>query len=185
MVERVPDKNEVLGPIPSTRTMTSGNIHPSTHIRGGTVSETAHIREYCTLHETAVGGKCLIMERVSLKRCILGEGVEINAGCYLEHVVLEDAVQIGPNCSLAGIWHPFDEHGVSKESTLQEIRIQKGALLGAGVIVLPGVMIGDGAVVGAGTIVTKDVSAHHICYGPPHAQTLMLISEYLAKKKVQ
>jgi acetyltransferase-like isoleucine patch superfamily enzyme len=47
------------------------------------------------------------------------------------------------------------------------IRVGRGAWVGAGVIVLPGVTIGDGAIIGAGSVVTKDVPPDCIYAGAP------------------
>jgi len=45
--------------------------------------------------------------------------------------------------------------------------IEKGAWVGAHVIVLPGVTVGEGAVVGAGAVVTRDVEPFSIVAGVP------------------
>jgi len=50
-----------------------------------------------------------------------------------------------------------------KEKTI----IKKGATLGAGSIILPGLKIGENAFVGAGAVVTKDVLPEKIVIGNP------------------
>lgn len=47
------------------------------------------------------------------------------------------------------------------------ILIKKGAWIGAGVSILPGVTIGKYAIVGAGAIVTKDVPDYGVAVGTP------------------
>ena len=47
------------------------------------------------------------------------------------------------------------------------VRIGRYAILGAGVIVMPGVNIGEGAVIGAGSLVLKDVEDWSINVGNP------------------
>jgi len=47
------------------------------------------------------------------------------------------------------------------------VRIGPYAILGAGVIVMPGVNIGEGAVIGAGSLVLKDVEAWTVNVGNP------------------
>ena len=160
-------------------------IHPTAIVVEGSIAPSVEIREYCTLHDSNVANDCVIYERVTLKRTALGKGSFVNAGSYLENVTVGERTQIGPNCSLPGVWHEFDEKYVSDENVFTPITIGNGSLLGAGVIVMPGVTIGSGVVVGAGTIVTKDIPDHHICYGPPSTQVRMPISEYLAKKAVK
>ena len=49
-----------------------------------------------------------------------------------------------------------------QNDTLDEVAIEKGAFIGAGAVVLPGVTAGENAVVGAGTTVTEDVLAETV-----------------------
>ena len=46
-------------------------------------------------------------------------------------------------------------------------KVCKGASIGAGSVVLPGLTIGEGAMVGAGSVVTKDIPAGEIWVGNP------------------
>ena len=160
------------------------NIHPTAQLRGSTIANSAEVREYCTLHEAELAEGVVLLERVSMRRSSLGKNVFINAGSVIENADIGEDVQIAPNCSIMGVWHDFDEHNVSREDVFTRITLEKKCLLGAGVIVTPGVTIGEGAVIGAGTVVIKDVPAHHICYGVPPQQTCILISEYLARRKI-
>ena len=47
------------------------------------------------------------------------------------------------------------------------MRIEDGAFLGAGAIVLPGVTVGRDAIVGAGAVVTRDVPPGETVVGVP------------------
>jgi hypothetical protein len=47
-----------------------------------------------------------------------------------------------------------------------ETRIENGASIGAGAVILPGITIGTGAMVGAGAVVTRSVPPHAIVTGP-------------------
>ena len=51
--------------------------------------------------------------------------------------------------------------------TCEEIVIKKGAWIGAGASILPGVTVGKYAIVGAGAIVTKDVPDYAVVVGIP------------------
>lgn len=163
----------------------NSKIHPTVQRRGSAIAQSAEVREYCTLHESELSDDVVILERVSIRRSTLARGSFVNAGSVIENATVEEDVQIAPNCSIVGVWHEFNEHHVSDEDVFSRITLKKNCLLGAGVIVTPGVTIGEGAVVGAGTIVTKDIPAHHICYGIPPQQTCLPIAEYLQKKKHQ
>jgi acetyltransferase-like isoleucine patch superfamily enzyme len=47
------------------------------------------------------------------------------------------------------------------------IRIGRGAWIGAGAIILPGVTVGEGSIIGAGSVVARDVPAFCIVAGNP------------------
>ena len=49
----------------------------------------------------------------------------------------------------------------------EKIIIKKGAWIGAGASILPGVTVGKYAIVGAGAIVTKDVPDYSVVVGTP------------------
>jgi acetyltransferase-like isoleucine patch superfamily enzyme len=43
--------------------------------------------------------------------------------------------------------------------------IKRGASIGGGAVILPGLTIGEGAMIGAGSVVTKDVPSNTTVYG--------------------
>jgi acetyltransferase-like isoleucine patch superfamily enzyme len=47
------------------------------------------------------------------------------------------------------------------------VKVCKGAWIGAGAMIMPGVRVGRYAVVGAGAIVTKDVEDYQVVVGNP------------------
>ena len=79
---------------------------------------------------------------------------------------LQDDVFIGPNCTLCNdSWPRATKEGFHPEAfdgTRWAIVIEKGATIGAGVVVLPGVRIGAGAMVPADVTVSRDVPAGHL-----------------------
>ena len=50
---------------------------------------------------------------------------------------------------------------------IEKVKIGKGAFIGVGAIILPGVTIGEGALVGPGSVVTKDVEDYMWVAGNP------------------
>ena len=101
----------------------------------------------------------------------LGKNVYINSGLKLvddTHIYIGDNTMLGPNVVLATAGHPIDP--VLREKQLQynlPVRIGRNCWLGAGVIVMPGVIIGDNSVIGAGSVVTKDIPANVVAVGSP------------------
>ena len=99
----------------------------------------------------------------------LSHGVYIADGYYSGLVELEDGVVLSPYTVLIPSSHPntsfiADKWKVSK---FGKICIKKGAWIGAGVIVLPGVTIGEGSIIGSNSVVTKDVPDYMVCIGIP------------------
>lgn len=60
---------------------------------------------------------------------------------------------------------------------VEKVKIGKGAFVGVGAIILPGVTIGEGALIGPGSVVTKDVGDYTWVAGNP-ARTIKLLKDY-------
>lgn len=97
----------------------------------------------------------------------LGRGGFIGMGGYMEdyqpqNVLIEDRVTVSFGVT-------FIAHGVKQGLTEHEktIVLRRGAYIGAGSILVPGIEIGTGAVVGAGAVVTRSVPPGAIVAGSP------------------
>jgi acetyltransferase-like isoleucine patch superfamily enzyme len=103
----------------------------------------------------------------------IGDNCKIQNGISVYHgVTLEDGVFCGPHMVFTNDRNPraINPDGSLKnasEWTLGETRIQRGASIGAGAIIVCGVTIGPWAMVGAGAVVTRDIPAHGLVYGNP------------------
>lgn len=97
----------------------------------------------------------------------IGERVYINAyfkAMSAGSVWIEDDAKIAFNVSVATNNHdPYQREIL----TVQDVRICKGAWIGAGSIILPGVRVGKYAIVGAGSVVTRDVPDYAVAAGNP------------------
>lgn len=112
----------------------------------------------------------------------IGRNVVIRPGSFLfadpteggGGIVIEDDVLIGPgvhfytnNHAFSDVTVPIIDQGYPKSTIEDSITVRRGAWIGAGSIILPGVTIGENAVVGAGSIVTRDVPAYSVAVGNP------------------
>lgn len=103
------------------------------------------------------------------KNIHLGENVFINSGCKFQDqggIFIGDGCLIGHNVVMATLNHfvdPERRQGMIPKS----IRLERGAWIGSGAIILQGVTIGENAVVAAGSVVTKDVEANTVVGGNP------------------
>ncbi len=86
-------------------------------------------------------------------------------------ITIEDDVLLGPAIHIftnrhrfTGLDKPIIDQGSEKS---KDVVIKKGAWVGAGSTILPGVTIGKYAVVGAGSVVTKDIPDQTLAVGVP------------------
>jgi acetyltransferase-like isoleucine patch superfamily enzyme len=96
---------------------------------------------------------------------IIGDRVTLKPGVYVwDGVTLEDDVFCGPNATFTNDKHPRSRQ---RPAEFAKSLVRKGASIGAGAVILPGVTIGEGAVIGAGAVVTLDVPAGETWAGNP------------------
>jgi acetyltransferase-like isoleucine patch superfamily enzyme len=104
--------------------------------------------------------------------CVMGDRVWIGPQSFLDAraLVLEDHVGIGPGVKILGSEHtgvPIEMAIVATDLRISPVRLEAGADIGVGAVVLPGVVIGTGAIVGAGAVVTRDVPPYAKAAGVP------------------
>ncbi len=116
--------------------------------------------------------------RVALFRAsgiTIGPRVQVNMNTvFLDdflagRIVLEAEASLAPLVSLVAASHPNNSvlgrvYGFGRSAP---VRIGRGAWIGVGAVVLPGVTVGEAAVVGANSVVTRDVPAYAIVAGNP------------------
>lgn len=102
-----------------------------------------------------------------------GNQVKIGKGVFINHhltmmsaggVTIDDEVMIGPNVQIFTVNHDFDNRMILR---CKPVHICKGAWIGGGAIILPGITVGERAVVGSGAVVTHDVEPRTIVAGNP------------------
>ncbi|MDR6564346.1 MULTISPECIES: sugar O-acetyltransferase [unclassified Arcicella] len=99
----------------------------------------------------------------------IGKNVFVNHACtFMDRggITLEDNVLIGPKVNLITTNHPINP--AERRATISKpILIKKGAWIGVGATILPGVTIGENSIVAAGAVVSKDVPDNVIVGGIP------------------
>ncbi len=95
----------------------------------------------------------------------VGNRVTVKSGVQLwDGTELHDDVFVGPNVTFTNDRFPRSKQ--YPESFPRTV-VEKGASIGGGAVILPGIRIGQGAMVGAGAVVTRDVPPHAIVVGNP------------------
>jgi UDP-2-acetamido-3-amino-2,3-dideoxy-glucuronate N-acetyltransferase len=123
-----------------------------------------------------VGQRCNIGDHVFIESgAVIGNNVTVKNGNLIwEGVTLEDGVFVGPGVIFTNDLYPrsprlalaHDRYN-RKENWLVPTLVRQGASLGAGAVVVAGVIVGEYALVAAGAVVTKDVPPFALMRGNP------------------
>lgn len=142
-------------------------IHATADVQSTLIGERTRIWQFAIVLPGAKIGKdvnicshCFVENDV-----IIGDRVTIKSGVQLwDGVRLGDDAFVGPNVTFTN-----DKLPRSKIYPPQflETRVENGASIGGGAVVLPGITIGMKAMVGAGAVVTKSVPPYAIVIGSP------------------
>lgn len=105
----------------------------------------------------------------------ISDGVSINRNVLINargggEILIGKNVLIGPNVVIRSNNHIIDDIGIPikyQGVTDGYIILEDDVWIGANVVILPNVRIGKGAVVGAGAVVTKDIEPYTIAAGIP------------------
>ncbi|TWT80143.1 dTDP-3-amino-3,6-dideoxy-alpha-D-galactopyranose 3-N-acetyltransferase [Planctomycetes bacterium CA13] len=149
-------------------------IHPTADIQSDKIGKGTRIWQYVVVLPGAkIGEDCNLCSHCFIEKdVIVGDRVTIKCGVQLwDGVRIEDDVFIGPNVTFTNDLYPRSQQYPAE---FARTTIKKGASIGAGSVLLPGITVGAGAMVGAGSVVTKNVSDHSLVFGNPakHVRSL-------------
>lgn len=114
------------------------------------------------------------------KHIFIGNKVIINMNCTFvdnHRIDIGNNVLIASNVQIYTATHSTDVHermvqdwdggGGICNTLARPVRIEDGAWIGGGAIILPGVTIGENAFIGAGSVVTRSIPANCVAVGNP------------------
>lgn len=142
-------------------------IHPTADVQSSQIGEGTSIWQYVVvLPEAHIGRDCNICAQVFIENdVVVGDRVTIKNGVQLwDGMRIEDDVFVGPNVTFTN--DKFPRSKVWPDSFMQTT-IQRGASIGGGAVILPGVTIGAKAMIGAGAVVTRSVPVNAVVKGNP------------------
>lgn len=122
---------------------------------------------------------------------LIVRGLKVGHNCTIHFdTILDpphcDHIEIGDNVTFAPRVHVLAHDGSTKNhlgfTEIKKVKIEDNVFLGAGSMVLPGVVIGANSIVGAGSIVTKNVPQNTVVAGNP-AVVLCSLESSLEKHK--
>jgi UDP-2-acetamido-3-amino-2,3-dideoxy-glucuronate N-acetyltransferase len=134
---------------------------------GAAIGEASHVQAFTHILPGArIGSECSIGDHVFIENdVVIGDRVTVKCGVQLwDGISIGDDVFIGPNATFANDKFPG---GKNTRGQIMRTSIRSGASIGAGAVILPGVVIAENAMVGAGAVVTKNVPPHAIVVGNP------------------
>ena len=149
--------------------MTGVFVHPDGRCDSSTVGEGTRVWAFAHVLDGAVVGRnCNICDGAYVESgATVGDGVTVkNQVMIFEGVTIEDDVFLGPGVIFTNDLNPrafIKKHGTE----LLPTRVERGATIGAGAVVVCGTVIGSFAFVGAGAVVVRDVAPHAFVVGNP------------------
>ena len=138
---------------------------------GAIIGDLASVRERCRIGaETVVGrGVCIENDTVIGARCRIQSNSYVTAYC-----LLEDDVFIAPCVTTTN--DNFMGRTERRHELIKGATIRRGARVGGGACLLPGIEVGEEAFIGAGAVVIRDVPARTVMVGVP-ARALRSVPE--------
>jgi acetyltransferase-like isoleucine patch superfamily enzyme len=136
--------------------------------------EDVAVYSFTNLYGCRIGDGSRIGTFVEIQRgASVGARCKVSSHTFLcEGVAIGDEVFVGHGVMFINDKHPRATNDAgelqgAEDWELVETRVERGASIGSGAVILGGVTIGEGALVGAGAVVTADVEAGSVVAGVP------------------
>jgi acetyltransferase-like isoleucine patch superfamily enzyme len=129
---------------------------------GCILGDYAGVRERCTLGERVVVGRGSVVENDTT----IGDGTKIQTNVYITaYMTIEERCFIAPCVQTTN--DNFMGRTEKRHELIKGATIRRGARVGGGVVLCPGIEIGEEAFIAAGAVVTKDAPAPNVLMGVP------------------
>jgi UDP-2-acetamido-3-amino-2,3-dideoxy-glucuronate N-acetyltransferase len=152
-------------------------VHPQALCESSAVGEGTRVWAFAHVMKGAkIGKDCNIGGGAFIESgAVLGDRVTVkNQVMVWDGVIVEDDVFLGPGVIFTNDKAPRSPRMIEvgpryerPENWRLHTTVRRGAALGAGAVILPGITIGRYALVAAGAVVTRDVPPHQLVQGNP------------------
>jgi UDP-2-acetamido-3-amino-2,3-dideoxy-glucuronate N-acetyltransferase len=145
----------------------TARVHPLADVAACDIGPETRVWQFVVILAGArIGADCNICAQVLIEGDVqIGDRVTIKSGVQIwDGLRIADDVFIGPNATFTNDRYPRSR---IRPAAFPITRIERGASIGAGSVILPGITIGRGAMVAAGAVVTKSVEPHSLVVGNP------------------
>ena len=136
--------------------------------RGAVIDAKVLMADLCTVRENVSIGRGTIVRRgVTIENfCSVGRSCKLESECYLcAYSTLEDRVFVAPGVVTSN--DNYVGRTAERFKHFKGVTVRKGGRIGAGSVILPGIVIGEDGLVAAGSVVTRDVPPRTIVLGQP------------------
>jgi UDP-2-acetamido-3-amino-2,3-dideoxy-glucuronate N-acetyltransferase len=136
--------------------------------RGAAIEGRVLMADLCTVRENVTIGRGTIVGRgVTVENfCKVGRYCKLESECYITaYSELEDRVFIAPGVVTSN--DNFVGRTAERFKHFKGVTVRRGGRIGAGTVLLPGIVVGEDALVAAGSVVTRDVPPRTIVMGSP------------------
>jgi len=143
----------------------SAEIHPLAYIEDEIeIGERTRIGPFCIVRKGArIGSDCKFTAYCEIREnVVIGDRASFGSRCTIS----SDAI-IGDDVSIKYSFVLTDTPNLKEDGIKEVGSIGDGALIGAGVTLMPGCSIGRGSIIGACSQVRCNVGEHEIWYGNP------------------
>ncbi len=136
--------------------------------RGAAVEPRVLLADLCTVRENVRIGRGTIVGRgVTVENfCTVGRYCKLESECYITaYSELEDRVFIAPGVVTSN--DNYVGRTAERFKHFKGVTVRRGGRIGAGAVILPGIVVGEDGLVAAGSVVTRDVAPRTIVRGAP------------------
>ncbi|MBE0674850.1 MAG: WxcM-like domain-containing protein [Bacteroidales bacterium] len=142
-------------------------LHDLADVQSPSIGEGTNVWQFCVvLPRAIIGCNCNRCSHCFIENdVIIGDRVTVKCGVQLwDGLRVEDDAFIGPNVTFTNdLWPKSKQHPKQFLKTV----VKRGASIGAGATILPGITVGENSIVAAGAVVTQDIPANAIVKGVP------------------